>query len=157
MQEKIQRGAAYVIYSANESATSDGAGFWSNIDGWTVFEGATRFAGYDIANLDLPVSVGGDAKWCLFENFLLTEEEKDTPFSYFAVTGRIPGDDEDTVFCFPAGSKAEAISAFDDAIYALRFDHEDKIEEARDRAYNDAGVTVFVISVMQSNQPIEEI
>lgn len=55
----------FVIYSPNESATSDGAGFWSNKDGWTALEGADRFfyAESQLRNLRLPVAVGGDAAW----------------------------------------------------------------------------------------------
>jgi hypothetical protein len=53
----------YVIYSPNESATSDGAGFWSNEDGWTTFSGATRFTSSEIGELKLPISTGQDAQW----------------------------------------------------------------------------------------------
>jgi hypothetical protein len=56
-------GEMFVIYSANESATSDGAGFWSNEDGWTAFSGATKFTSSEINKLELPISTGQDASW----------------------------------------------------------------------------------------------
>lgn len=41
-------GVVFVIYSPNESATSDdGAGFWNNEDGWTILAGATKFSESD--------------------------------------------------------------------------------------------------------------
>ncbi len=53
----------FVIYSANESATSDGAGFWSNTDGWVEFSDATTFTKEESEELNLPLSSGQDAKW----------------------------------------------------------------------------------------------
>lgn len=53
----------YVVYSPNESAVSDGAGFWSNDDGWTEFSGATRFSEHEMQTMHLPDATGGDAKW----------------------------------------------------------------------------------------------
>lgn len=55
---------SFVIYSPAEFAVSDeGAGFWSNEDGWTTLPGATRFAASEIADLSLPASAGQDAVW----------------------------------------------------------------------------------------------
>jgi hypothetical protein len=56
----------FVIYSPNESAMSnDGAGFWSNKDGWTEIWGATMFTKSEVANFAnrLPVSTGSDARF----------------------------------------------------------------------------------------------
>ena len=53
----------YVIYSPNESATCFGAGFWNNEDGWTEFEGATLFSEEEARSLNLPTSVGDDARF----------------------------------------------------------------------------------------------
>lgn len=53
----------WVVYSPNESATSDGAGFWSNTHGWTSLCQATRFSTDDTRNLAPPVSFGGDASF----------------------------------------------------------------------------------------------
>ncbi|MCR1345352.1 hypothetical protein NRY68_05960 [Acidithiobacillus ferrooxidans] len=51
------------IYSPNEAATSDGAGFWSNEDGW-VEEGAeTLFDVPECMEYQLPLSLGRDAEW----------------------------------------------------------------------------------------------
>lgn len=53
---------SYVVYSANEAATNDGAGFWSNDAGWVdcVTE-ATQFSEADTQDLSLPISTGSDA------------------------------------------------------------------------------------------------
>lgn len=58
---------AYVIYSPNESAVSDGAGFWSNEFGWSMFDRATRFSQQETQTMSLPVSTGADAKWVPWE------------------------------------------------------------------------------------------
>lgn len=57
----------YVIYSANEASVGDGAGFWSNDDGWVEEECATRFTEREKATLHLPMSTGGDAHWRLID------------------------------------------------------------------------------------------
>ena len=55
----------FVIYSPNESALTDGAGFWSNKDGWTEFYVADKFSHSEMQTLKLPVSTGQDARWVL--------------------------------------------------------------------------------------------
>lgn len=57
---------AYVIYSSNESAMSDSAGFWNSDSGWTTFARATRFSYAETQTLSLPVSTGEDAAWVLW-------------------------------------------------------------------------------------------
>ena len=39
---------------------------------------------------------------------------------YYAVTGRIPGDDEDGYLCIAAQSKEDAVEAFKETLYAGR-------------------------------------
>ena len=56
----------YVIYSPNESAVSDGVGFWSNEDGWTTVGGATKFSYSEKSSFNLPISTGQDARWVLW-------------------------------------------------------------------------------------------
>ena len=58
----------YVIYSANEAATSSGAGFWSESGGWVELEQASLFT--DEEQIALPASVGGDAKLVPASDFL---------------------------------------------------------------------------------------
>ncbi|MBY4673887.1 hypothetical protein K6W12_24960 [Burkholderia multivorans] len=53
----------WVVYSPNESATSDGAGFWSNEYGWVEFDQATRFSAEESRTLALPVALGRDARF----------------------------------------------------------------------------------------------
>lgn len=52
-----------VIYSPNESAIGDGAGFWSNDLGWVDVLAATRFSNWEKGTLNLPMSTGQDARW----------------------------------------------------------------------------------------------
>lgn len=53
----------FVVYSPNESALSDGAGFWNNDQGWVTFDEATVFSELESVRLSLPVSTGMDAQW----------------------------------------------------------------------------------------------
>lgn len=55
--------AHFLIYSPNESATSDGAGFWNDLHGWASFDLATKFTLADRHTKALPCAVGGDARW----------------------------------------------------------------------------------------------
>ena len=58
----------YVIYSANEAAINDGAGYWSNAFGWVECEtDATLFTKAEKERLNFPVSTGSDAIWRLAE------------------------------------------------------------------------------------------
>jgi hypothetical protein len=57
----------FVVYSANESATGSGAGFWSNTEGWAELAQATRFTEAEKDSVSLPQSVGQDAKWIPLE------------------------------------------------------------------------------------------
>lgn len=56
----------YAVYSPNESALNDGAGFWNNQEGWTDREHATLFSLDETKSLNLPVSTGQDAQWVLY-------------------------------------------------------------------------------------------
>lgn len=51
------------IYSPNEAATSDGAGFWSNEDGWVEEGTETLFDVPECMECQLPLSLGRDAGW----------------------------------------------------------------------------------------------
>lgn len=53
----------WTIYSANEAALSDGAGYWSNSLGWVTETDATVFMEHEKPKLNLPISTGNDAKW----------------------------------------------------------------------------------------------
>ena len=59
------RGEHFVIYSESEFKQSgDGAGYWSNHDGWTALEGATRFTQEETGRIRMPVTATpGDAQW----------------------------------------------------------------------------------------------
>lgn len=70
----LTSGCTYVIHSASEAEASDGAGYWSNEDGWTNIEGATRFTAAEQRSFHvLPASAGSDAEWTLSGDTALTE------------------------------------------------------------------------------------
>lgn len=57
-----EAGPEYVIFSRSEwDASGDGAGFWSNEDGWVDRESATRFLAHERATSNLPA--GPDVQW----------------------------------------------------------------------------------------------
>lgn len=53
----------WVVYSPNESAISDSAGFWSNEFGWVQFDQATCFSFEEALDAEMPVSFGRDARF----------------------------------------------------------------------------------------------
>lgn len=63
-----------LIYSPNEAAVNDGAGFWNNYLGYVSLEDAQVFSPEDaeiqMANDNLPASTGHDVKFCSTEGFL---------------------------------------------------------------------------------------
>lgn len=220
----------YVIYSPNESACSDGAGFWSNRDSWTELDEATVFSDSERQSLNLPISTGQDAKWVLlgearqhygkvktagttpsFANRLSeylaggnkcpfcgsedldygdgdfgTEagqevvcsdcearwvdaykmthivisdigtsgveqsEINDAMPSWFAVTGRIPFDDEDTTHIFFVGDQKEAVRLFEEAMY------EGEPEGRREQVIKESGRAVFLTNILASATEIRE-
>lgn len=60
--------AVYLIYSPTESARRDGAGFWSNDDGWGTLNAATLFSADVITRMDLPIATGRDAQVVLWSD-----------------------------------------------------------------------------------------
>ncbi|BEG78121.1 MULTISPECIES: hypothetical protein [Pseudomonadota] len=58
----------WVVYSPNESAISDSAGFWSNEFGWVQFDQATHFSLEEALDAELPVSVGRDARFVTWQD-----------------------------------------------------------------------------------------
>lgn len=53
----------WVIYSASEAATMDGAGYWNYRDGWVCLEDATVFNRDHVGSYALPQSLGQDRAW----------------------------------------------------------------------------------------------
>lgn len=60
-EESIEQ--SWVIYSANESATMDGRGFWSLEMLWTHEEDATHFPAVRVGRYSFPMSLGQDRCW----------------------------------------------------------------------------------------------
>jgi hypothetical protein len=57
----------FVLYSPHELVNSDGAGFWSNDEGWVEFRAATQFTVETVPLCKLQMSDGPDAKWLMWE------------------------------------------------------------------------------------------
>jgi len=78
MLESIPDVRVFVVFSASEAlVTEDGAGFWSNSNGWTTLQGATKF---DEPGGLLPVSAGNDAVWMAAPyglNYMVVEVEQE--------------------------------------------------------------------------------
>lgn len=65
----------WVIYSANEAATLDGAGFWNTGHGWCHEEDANLFTREEVGCYSLPISLGQDRRWLNLELARQTTEE----------------------------------------------------------------------------------
>lgn len=72
---------SFVVYSPNESSLSDGAGFWSNEQGWVDLDSATRFSELESVKLSLPASTGMDARWVDANEALLSYSGQAQPRS----------------------------------------------------------------------------
>ncbi|MBV2205750.1 MAG: hypothetical protein KUL87_10040 [Pseudomonas sp.] len=62
----LAEGYTWVIYSPNESALQDGAGFWCNTQGWVEIDQATRFSTEQACSVALPLATGHDASFVEF-------------------------------------------------------------------------------------------
>lgn len=78
--------------------------------------------------------------------------EDDKRLRYWAVTGRIPGDDEDSLYVFHVATREEALEAFAEAMW----EDEPDAETARDAVIREHGQPVFWNSVVVSDSPIHE-
>lgn len=75
----------------------------------------------------------------------------DIPERYWAITGRIPGDDESTTLPLTARSKLDAIQAFEDEMWADELD----ADAQRESLLKEHGTCVFIDSIVASSTPIE--
>ena len=65
----------YYIYNSEESKLNDEPLFWSNKDGWTLLEGATKFTTKDKRKLNLPFGgewVNKNTALCFKDTWQLT-------------------------------------------------------------------------------------
>lgn len=53
----------YVFSQSEADENGDGAGWWSNEQGWTNLVGATRFTRLESTTLNLPMAKRNDARW----------------------------------------------------------------------------------------------
>ncbi|ARJ65982.1 hypothetical protein WV31_10115 [Magnetospirillum sp. ME-1] len=74
------------------------------------------------------------------------------PLRWWAVTGRIPGDDEDQLRIFQAATREDALEAFAEAIWANEHD----AEAGRAAVIRVHGQPVFWNTVAVSDAPITE-
>lgn len=70
---------------------------------------------------------------------------------FFAVVGRMPGDDEDTCCIFEAPDKNTACQMFEDSLY----ENEIRAEQLKLDVMKTYGQLVFFSHVLVSNSPIE--
>lgn len=118
----------------------------SCLDCGAVWHDQYRLVGYAFEEIPSPNGLGDGVTE-------ITPEESTDPVAYFAVSGRIPGDNEDTTLTFALTEKAmreDAVKAFDEAIYAKRgIDRESVL-----CGYGDA---VYIQTVLKSPLPIDEV
>jgi len=69
---------------------------------------------------------------------------------YFAVSGRIPGDDEDTTLVVEASDRDAAIALFSDELW----DGQGSVDD-RQRVEDGHGTDTYVNSIVASDHPIE--
>ncbi len=79
MNQQTPHVMNFVLYSTHELVTSDGAGFWSNDDGWVEFKEATKFTLASVPSCNLPITHGQDAKWIMWEPAGLAHKNGATP------------------------------------------------------------------------------
>lgn len=72
---------------------------------------------------------------------------------YYAVTGRIPGDDEDSMYVFHVASREEAVALFTDEIYS----ETTCPEETRANVVKAHGQAVYINTVVVSDSSIEDV
>lgn len=53
----------WAVYSPTEAAAQQGAGWWSNKEGWSSESDAALFTSAEQSKFNLPVSAGNDARW----------------------------------------------------------------------------------------------
>jgi hypothetical protein len=69
---------------------------------------------------------------------------------HYAVVGRIPGEDEDSVLFFKTTSKKKASRLFDMEIYRLNYDTDARVRQERREVRNCHGQTTFITHVISS-------
>lgn len=76
--------------------------------------------------------------------------------NYIAVIGRIPFDDEDSMYCFENMTMEDAMFAFSAAIYSDTYSDE-CVEEVREQNAKEHGIDVFINHILVSESPIEDL
>ncbi len=74
--------------------------------------------------------------------------------SWWAITGRIPGDEEDSIHTVAATSKADAIDYFTEATWEDEEPDESRRKEARKNVIATHGVDIFISTVIESVFPM---
>lgn len=80
-----------------------------------------------------------------------SEDVAQVGLRYYAVTGRIPGDDEDATMLFQADDREHAIEQFKDAMWSGQGDEDDRASME-----GEHGTDTYINSVLVSDTPIEE-
>lgn len=106
----------------------------------------------------------------LFDNIRMTDEDPEDGIAYegywsisqeleapkpskkwFSVTGRIPGDQEDSCYVMEASDRAQAVAMFEKSIY------EDDESSEKDDVIEEYGDAIYINSVVCSDTQIIEI
>lgn len=75
---------------------------------------------------------------------------------FWAVSGRIPGDDEDSTYVVQARNSDEAQESFEACIWANELGTTEGLEKAKDSVHRLHGQTVFINSVLSSESPMTQ-
>lgn len=86
----------------------------------------------------------------LAECFVASDDAAEPKLKYFAVTGRIPGNDEDVAHIFNVATREEALAEFSQSLY----EGEENPDEARANTRETHGDDMYVTSSMVSDSPI---
>lgn len=137
-----------------------------------VFEGHLTVGDTRISvSFDVPIGASQTQKDAAFIQALPEDDDilvleylsmgtmhKDEPpqMLYWAITGRIPGDEEDSLYVMQAPNREEAEAAFVAAIWADEPGDEKSREEAKQNVLSRHGQLVYMNSVICSQTPITE-
>ena len=74
---------------------------------------------------------------------------------FYAVIGRIPGDDEDSCYTYENVTRKQAVKLFEKDIYNDGESSAGEVADVREYAFKCHGVTVFINHVLSSDSAIE--
>lgn len=118
----------------------------------TVGNSLADALGIELKSYQMDVPSDPEWSWNDVYELLPPADPVEPELKWFAVTGRIPGDDEDACHIFNVGTRGEALAAFEEAMW----EDEPDAESARESLRKEHGQTVFWNSIVCSDTPITE-